>query len=105
MKSPKCTELHKDWEEKCNVVWNSTITNVCSDECRNATHYLVNHEYGVKLRGCDCGLFDGSKKPEETAAIGECHVRRSKMREVCGYDDAGKCQQCAAKKGMCLVNI
>lgn len=108
MKSNICKELYESWEEKCNDVWNSTIVNVCSDECKNATYDLLNDYYGSKFKSCDCGLhatdfLDSPKKQEEMAMIGECYTRQSKMREVCEFNDAGQCQQCAANKGISII--
>lgn len=108
MKSTVCRELFEGWEETCVDVWNST-TSTCSDECRNATYELTNDRFGRNFMGCDCGLhhssfLDGPKRQTEIIEIDQCFVRQSKMREVCGFNDAGQCQNCAAKKGLWLIN-
>lgn len=108
MKSTKCRELHENLIEKCLDVLNST-TNTCSDECRNATRELFNDPQGYNFRECDCGMYDsgffaGPNNPEEMAGIRQCFMHQSRMREICGFNDAGQCQKCEAKKGMCVAN-
>ena len=108
MKSTKCRELHENLKEKCVDVLNST-TDTCSDECRNATRELFNDPQGYNFRECDCGMYEngffaGPKNPEEMAEIQKCFVHRSRMREICGLDDAGQCQKCEAKKGIHVAN-
>ena len=95
-KSDSCKRLYEDWEKKCMDVWEST-TEMCSNECKNATVELYNDLYGQHLRGCDCGArpLYISPPPEQV----KCFERKIKMEEVCKMNDTKQCQSCKAKKG------
>ena len=96
--SDSCKRLYEDWEKKCTDLWES-MTDGCSDECKNATVELYNDLYGQDLRGCDCGTHDytiGLTQPPEQV---RCFERKIKLQEVCKINDANQCQGCRAKKG------
>ena len=95
-KSDSCKRLYEDWEKKCMDVWEST-TEMCSNECKNATVELYNDLYGQHLRGCDCGALGSYRFPLPEKV--KCFERKIKMEEVCKMNDTKQCQSCKAKKG------
>ena len=91
-------------------VWESS-TDMCSDECKNATHNLYQDQYGKLFKWCDCGmhlssnLIEAVKSAEEMALSRKCFKRRYQMQTLCNEENVNQCLNCQAEKGtMICIN-
>ena len=104
LKSVTCKTLYNDWERKCMNVWESS-TDVCSDDCKNATYHLYQDQYGKSIKQCDCGIhvngfFDVLLSAEELALTRQCFKRQYQMQSLCDEDEnVNQCLKCKAEKG------
>ena len=104
LKSTECKPLLEDWERHCMSVWESS-TDMCSDECNNATRHLYQDQYGKHFKWCDCGIHSGGyfgviKATEELALSRQCLKRQYQMQSLCGEENVNQCLKCKAEKGI-----